>query len=268
MKRRRLIRLAVAGAVALVFAAAAVGLVAVRQSRSLKARADAIVLKKGSPDKIKAGTNAEAAIGANEVRGADSSPAVEAALRRAYPAAEVSSEATLAAQNAWASLNAGAHSTGTWQLIGPSKATYPAVLNDLGDGAQYVTAGRVTAMAIGPSCNHGDCPIYVGAAGGGIWRAKDGLSGNPNWEFVSNSFGTNAIGSLIVAPNDPSGNTLYAGTGEPNASADSEAGVGIYLSTDGGESWSLVPGSGKFFQRAIGQLALDNAGNLLVPIAS
>ena len=222
MKRERLIRLAVAGAFALVLAAAAFGLVAMRQSResrSLKARADAIVSKKGIPDAIKAGRNAEAAIGANEVRGADSSPGVEAALRRAYPADEVSSDATLAAQNAWASLNAGAHSTGTWQLIGPSKATYPGVLNFLGDGAQYVTAGRVTAMAIGPNCNHGDCPIYVGAAGGGIWRAKDGLSGNPNWEFVSNSFGTNAIGSLIVSPNDPSGNTLYAGTGEPNASA-------------------------------------------------
>src|SRR5450830_626751 len=271
MKRGRLIRLAVAGAVALVFAAAAVGLVAVRQSResrSLKARADAIVFKKGSPDKIKAGTNAEAAIGANEVRGADSSPAVEAALRRAYPAAEVSSEATLAAQNAWASLSAGAHSTGTWQLIGPSKATYQAVLNALGDGAPYVTAGRVTAMAIGPSCNHGDCPVYVAAAGGGIWRTSDGLAGHPNWQFVSGSFGTNAIGSLIVDPNDPSGKTLYAGTGEPNASADSEAGVGIYKSIDGGQTWSLVPGSGIFWQRAIGQLAFDNAGNLLVPIAS
>lgn len=266
MKRGRLIRLAVAGAVALVFAAAAVGLVAVRQSRSLKARADAIVFKKGSPDKIKAGRNAEAAIGANEVRGADSSPGVEAALRRAYPAAEVSSEATLAAQNAWASLNAGAHSTGTWQLIGPSKATYPAVLNALGDGAPYVTAGRVTAMAIGPSCNHGDCPVYAAAAGGGIWRTSDGLAGHPNWQFVSGSFGTNAIGSLIVDPNNP--NTLYAGTGEPNASADSEAGVGIYKSTDGGQSWTFVTGSGIFFQRSIGQMALDNAGNLLVPIAS
>ena len=57
-------------------------------------------------------------------------------------------------------------------------------------------------------------------------------------------------------------------TGEPNASADSEAGVGIYKTTNGGDSWSLVPGSDIFFQRSIGQMALDNAGNLLVPIAS
>src|SRR5581483_7231421 len=61
---------------------------------------------------------------------------------------------------------------------------------------------------------------------------------------------------------------LYAGTGEPNASGDSEAGVGIYKTTDGGATWALVPGSDIFFQRAIGQMAFDNQGRLLVPIAS
>jgi len=30
-------------------------------------------------------------------------------------------------------------------------------LNVLGDGAEYVTAGRVTAMAIGPRCRPGNC---------------------------------------------------------------------------------------------------------------
>jgi hypothetical protein len=268
MKRGRLIRLAVAGAVALVFAAAAVGLVAARQSResrSLKARADAIVSKK-EVETIKAGRNAEAAVGA-ESRNPDSSPEVEEYLKRAYPADDVPLDASFAAKNAWAALNAGAHSAGSWQLIGPSKATYPAVLDPfLFDGAQYVASGRVTAMAIAPTCVHGDCPIYVAAAGGGVWRAGDALSGHPRWEFVSGSFGTNAIGSLLIDPSDP--NTLYAGTGEPNASGDSEAGVGIYKSTDGGTTWSLVPGSDIFFQRAIGQMALDNAGNLLVPIAS
>ena len=58
-----------------------------------------------------------------------------------------------------------AHAAGAWQLIGPSKATYPAVLNPfLFDGAQYVASGRVTAMAIGPSCKPGACPLYVAAA--------------------------------------------------------------------------------------------------------
>jgi hypothetical protein len=37
--------------------------------------------------------------------------------------------------------------------------------------------------------------------------------------------------------------TLYAGTGETNGSSDSEAGVGLYKSTDGGKNWTLVAGS-------------------------
>ena len=262
---------AVAAVSVLAVAGAAAGLVAARQSRAsqlLKARADAIVFEKREPEAIKPGRNAEAAIGASESRSPDTSPDVEAYLLRAYPVAEVPGEATLAARTGWEALNASAHSTGSWQLIGPSKATYPAVLNPfLFDGAQYVTSGRVTAMAIAPTCTLAKCTLYVAAAGGGVWRTDKALNGS-NWQFISGSFGTNAIGSLLIDLSDPSGNTLFAGTGEPNASGDSEAGVGIYKTTNGGQTWTLVPGSDIFFQRAVGQMALDNAGNLLVPIAS
>ena len=177
-------------------------------------------------------------------------------------------EATLAAKNGWAALNAGAHSSGTWQFIGPSKATYPSVLNPfLFDGAVYVASGRVTAMALAPTCTQNKCVLYVAAAGGGVWRTDKALAGS-NWKFISGSFGINAIGGLLLDPDDSTGNTLYAGTGETNASGDSEAGVGIYKTTNGGQTWALVPGSDIFFQRAIGQMAFDNAGNLLVPVAS
>ena len=85
---------------------------------------------------------------------------------------------------------------------------------------------------------------------------------------MSGSFGTNAIGALLVDPADPSGNTVYAGTGEPNASGDSEAGLGIYKSTDGGDTWTFVPGSDVFRDRAIGALAFDKDHNLLVGLTS
>jgi hypothetical protein len=201
-------------------------------------------------------------------RSPDRTPAAEAFLLRAYPEDGIPTDASFAAQSGWAALNAGAHSAGSWQLIGPSKATYPSVLNPfLFDGAQYVASGRVTAMAISPNCSLGKCLLYVAAAGGGVWRTDKALNGS-NWQYISSSFGTNAIGSLLMDPSDASGNTLYAGTGEPNASGDSEAGVGIYKTTDGGQTWALVPGSSIFFQRSIGQMAFDKDGNLLVPIAS
>jgi hypothetical protein len=151
-------------------------------------------------------------------------------------------------------------------LIGPSIADVPDILTFT--GTEYVTSGRITALGIAATCTVSNCRLYVGAAGGGVWRTDNALSNTPTWTFVSGSFGTNAIGSLLVDPSDPSGNTVYAGTGEPNASGDSEAGVGVYKTTDGGNNWTLVPGSDIFFQRSIGQMALDNSGNLLVPIAS
>src|SRR5207245_2920800 len=192
----------------------------------------------------------------------------EQAAIRAYPADDVPLNVIADSAQAWSSIKSKSkNAAGTWELIGPSKATYPSVLNVLGDGAQVVVGGRVTAMAISPNCNASSCPLYVAAAGGGIWRTTKGLSGNPNWEFVSGDFGSNAIGSLIVDPNDTTGSTLYAGTGEPNVSVDSEAGVGIYKSTDGGSTWALLAGSAMFQGRAISSIAIAPDASILAGVA-
>src|SRR5262249_210348 len=102
-------------------------------------------------------------------------------------------------------------------------------------GRQYTTSGRITALAITPTCTGNDCMLWVAAAGGGVWRTNKALANSPNWTFDSGSFATNAIGTLTY---DAATGTLYAGTGEPNASGDSEAGFGIYKSTDNGDTWT------------------------------
>ncbi len=271
------LRIGIAGT--LVLAAVALAVTSTKMSTPLQqAEKPAYTPKKADVDFFKPGLNARAVIVA-ESKNPNSSPEIEAMILRAYPADDVSGDATAAAQAGFAALNANAHSPGTWQLIGPSKATYPGVLDPfLFDGAQYVASGRVTALAMGPTCKPGNCPIYVAAAGGGVWKGADATAGTIVWQFISGNFpapvfapgvstsATNAIGSILIDPNNP--NVVYVGTGEPNASGDSEAGVGVYKSTDGGQTWSLVPDSAKFFQRSIGGLALDNAGNLLVTVAS
>src|SRR4029077_10724486 len=84
-------------------------------------------------------------------------------------------------------------------------------------------------------------------------------------------------------PTDASGNTLYAGTGEPNASGDSEAGMGLYKSTDGGNTWThlsstvtalTTAGNGTytgdaFAGRSISSIVVDptNANHLYVSSA-
>src|SRR6266446_9340832 len=161
-------------------------------------------------------------------------------LHRAYPAAEVTIQDTLNSQNAWTNIKAkglaqGASGAG-WSLIGPGSAYFPALLTF--SGHDYFTSGRATSLAIAPNCSQAKCRVYVGAAGGGIWRADNGLATSPNWTFVSDSFATNAIGVITLDPSDPTGNTLYVGTGEPNGSGDSNAGLGNYKSTDGGNNWS------------------------------
>ncbi len=157
---------------------------------------------------------------------------------RAFPAAYIPFNLTSNAQNAWGKAKKNKKNVGTWTLIGPSSANFPDVLTF--SGAAYTTSGRVTALAIAPNCGQGHCYLYLAAAGGGIWRTDKALHTNPSqkWEFISGSFATNAIGTLVIDPTDPSGKTLYAGTGEPNASADSEAGFGIYKSTNGGDTWT------------------------------
>ena len=182
--------------------------------------------------------------------------AEESYANRAYPAADIPIQLTLNAQAAFNAIKGrgvgrGKHVPGQWTSMGPSSANYPAVLTF--SGHDYTTSGRITALALDPACGPGKCRLWVGAAGGGVWRTDNALAGaGPSWTFVSGGFGTNAIGTFTY---DAAHNTLYAGTGEPNASGDSEAGVGIYKSTDGGDTWtklaSLVtslttPGNGTY----------------------
>jgi hypothetical protein len=178
----------------------------------------------------------------------DAGPSATAAAEqdyanRAYPAAYVPFSATLNARAAFQKVQtrtaaAGASNIGIWNLIGPSTTNFPDVLTF--SGASYVTSGRITALAISPTCSVSNCRVWAAAAGGGVWRTDNALSSSPSWTFVSGSFATNAIGTLTY---DAANNVLYAGTGEPNSSGDSEAGLGIYKSADGGNTWTQLAGN-------------------------
>ena len=162
----------------------------------------------------------------------------EAYENRAYPSSYVPLQLTRNALQAWKNIKAMAPSRenrgSSWSLVGPANANFPDILTFA--GTAYTTSGRITGLALAPNCNPGHCRLWVAAAGGGIWRTDNALSGQgPSWTFLSDSFATNAIGTLTY---DAATETLYAGTGEPNASADSEAGFGIYKSTDGGNTWT------------------------------
>jgi hypothetical protein len=218
---------------------------------------------KGDPDSAAAKAGV-----ANE--GPAGSYAAQEEAQRAYPAESVPVEATENSIATFNALKANGKGSGGWRQLGPTQAKYPAFLDQfLAAGKDYTASGRVTALALAGCRKNGACKLYLGAAGGGVWRsdmAKD--TGNTNWAYVGGPLGTNAIGSLLVDPKDATGNTVYAGTGEPNASGDSEAGTGIYKTTDGGDTWTLVPGTDLFRDRAVSTMTFDKDGNLLIGLAS
>src|SRR5262245_40839716 len=172
--------------------------------------------------------------------------AQEAYDNTAYPATLIAAPQQQAAANAAKAIGKlPAGKKTNWQFVGPSGVPASALVASESTGASAGTiySGRTTAIAIAPNCTPLSCAIFIGAAGGGVWQADNALDPQPNWHPSNNGIPSNAIGSVIFDPNDPSGKTLYAGTGEPSGSGDSEAGVGLYKSTDGGKSWTLVAGS-------------------------
>src|SRR5437773_6900647 len=136
---------------------------------------------------------------------------------------------------------AGPNSNNHWQSYGPIQTSVqPGVLSF--SGATNATASRDTALVIAPTCVPGNCRLWAGSAGGGVWRTDDALAADPSWIWLTGVLALNSVGALAADPNDPSGNTLYVGTGEGNrCSSGCESGVGIYKTTDGGNSWTKLP---------------------------
>ncbi|TMP95290.1 MAG: exo-alpha-sialidase [Verrucomicrobia bacterium] len=202
-------------------AAAAMAFVAVKPSGPLfLAKAE----NKGGIDKLRQNHTelfrSKMTLPGPEREGGPVSAAEEDYAKRAFPATDIPFALRRNAHAAWASVRArsgreGANALGAWTLAGPSISNAPNILTF--SGAAYTTSGRITALAVDPNCSNA-------LAGSG-----------PSWTFVSGSFATNAIGTLTY---DAATGALYAGTGEPNASGDSEAGFGIYKSTDGGNTWT------------------------------
>jgi hypothetical protein len=208
--------------------------------------------------------------------------AQEAYDNRAYPERWIDAATAQRAANAAGALgklvpanatdamgNVAAGTAPRWQQLGPSGVTADALVASESTSATAGTiySGRATAIAVAPNCSPASCTMFIGAAGGGVWKTTNALASTPTWTPANNGIASTAIGSITFDPNDSSGNTLYVGTGEPNGSGDSEAGVGLYKSINGGTSWELVVGSAAVATgRSIGAIAIDpaNANHIFI----
>jgi hypothetical protein len=92
-------------------------------------------------------------------------------------------------------------------------------------------SGRITAI---DGVNEDGKTIYVGTAGGGIWKTTNaGASFKPIFDKYCQS-----IGAIAIDQKNPK--IIYAGTGESNMRNSVSIGNGLYKSTDAGENWTKI----------------------------
>jgi uncharacterized protein (TIGR03437 family) len=146
----------------------------------------------------------------------------------------------------------------TWTFLGP-KPVDP--------GSSRVVSGRVTSIVVDPRNNNN---VYVGSSAGGVWKSTDG---GAHWNPIGDDQPSLAIGALALDPNDS--NIIYAATGEEHGGYDNYYGVGVLKSTNGGASWTNLPGpflhnymSAIAVSPSNSQVLLSSAGNYYSPSSS
>jgi hypothetical protein len=134
-------------------------------------------------------------------------------------------------------------SSGGWIPLGP----VPLASDATGDGFQNYNqvSGRATAVAIDPSDASGNT-VYIGGAQGGVWKSTNAATSVANsvtWAAATDDQATLSIGAIAIQPrnSNPAQSVILVGTGEADNSADSYFGLGILRSTDGGNTWTLIP---------------------------
>jgi photosystem II stability/assembly factor-like uncharacterized protein len=167
---------------------------------------------------------------------------VQSSLAPALNGASAATVAAAADQASSGSTAAISLSSTTWTPIGPAP-----ILKGQTPGSMPVT-GRIAALAADPKDVN---TIYIAAAGGGVWKTTDGGS---TWTALTDNQSTLYMGAIAVTPSDS--NTIYAGTGEANNSADSFYGRGVLKSTDAGTTW-ILEGQNNFDRRTISKIAVD-----------
>jgi uncharacterized protein YgiB involved in biofilm formation len=117
-----------------------------------------------------------------------------------------------------------------WQSIGPSSM-------QMGSWVMGRVSGRTNVIVPHPTDEN---TVYFGAAAGGVWKTTDA---GASWTPLFDQVGTLPIGSIFVEPSAP--NNVWVGTGDKNGGGCAGYfGQGVFLSQDGGSTWTAKNGSG------------------------
>ncbi|HET9361214.1 MAG TPA: hypothetical protein VFO58_15795 [Vicinamibacterales bacterium] len=114
-----------------------------------------------------------------------------------------------------------------WRALGP---------NLIPRGQTYgATRPPVSGRAVGIVISRTNPKhLVLCSGGGGLWATKDL---GATWQPLTDEQPTLSMGAIAAAPSAP--NIVYAGTGEGDN--ESQLGVGLLRSSDGGQNWECIP---------------------------
>jgi photosystem II stability/assembly factor-like uncharacterized protein len=129
-----------------------------------------------------------------------------------------------------------------WQYVGPTNIS-----------------GRCTDVE-GVSPRGKQYVIWVGSATGGVWKS---VNEGTTFEQVMKDIPTASIGDIAIDPKNP--DVVWVGTGEANIFRSSDAGCGVYKTTDGGKTCTLT---GLENTQTIGRIRINPVNTDIVYVAS
>lgn len=151
-----------------------------------------------------------------------------------------------------------------WNLEGPAPSNVNSAISQNGQ-LPGPNAGSIFDIAIDPSGTT-DKIVYIVSEEGGVWKT---INGGASWFPLTDTLKTLSFGAVALDPGNS--NTVYAGTGNSyiwwesfNKNGKNYKAVGIYVSTNGGNSWALTKGSSALNGININKIIIPSSGVLLV----
>lgn len=122
-------------------------------------------------------------------------------------------------------------------------------------------AGRTRAIIYDLNDPSGET-VFAAGVSGGLWKTRNIKSTNPNWQAVDDFFGSLAICAITQNAQNPS--EMYFGTGEGYFGVNSNPGVGIWKSTNGGNTWNYLNSTNSINFDFVQNIIVDDQGAVYV----